>query len=259
MPSSLPAILGRCFGARHWRPASPVAPGLILLLLATLVGLSGAWTGAEAAKSKKHHEAETETSAEEEQQDDEAKDEEKKDKKKDKKAKDEEAEDDAAQDDEEAEPDLAPLAPAPPPSRPRTRPDLPPVPAELSWSYVTSDWVGAESPPRPDGIADGHFQLRVVAAHGLLVGLALCASNPRGTCGSQSWSLAPTPDERPLALVRDGRLVDENNGGVLARIDGEATFDLYAADVGWFRDGNWMLARGLLEDGRMFEALLQIP
>ena len=134
-----------------------------------------------------------------------------------------------------------------------------PVAAELRWIETTSDWVGPASPAKPDGIPDGHFRLRVATASGVLVGLSLCASNARGTCGSQAWALAPTAEERPLAVVRGGQLLDESTGAYLAQIDGAADFELYAADVGWFRGGNHVLVRGLLADGRMFSSLLAIP
>lgn len=137
-------------------------------------------------------------------------------------------------------------------------PSPPPVAADLLWIETTSDWVGPEIPARPDGIPDGHFRLRIATARGVLVGLSLCAANVRGTCGSQTWALAPTAEERPLALVRGGQLLDETTGGYLAQIDGAAEFDLYAADVGWFRSGNFVLVRGLLADGRMFSSLLAI-
>jgi hypothetical protein len=121
----------------------------------------------------------------------------------------------------------------------------------LSFVGFDDDKVGPTFLHQPDGRLDGHLQVAARFAPDVeLLAIALYSAVPDGRPhGGLVWHSSGAP-HWVLGVYDGGRALNETPGPSLGRFSGEKTFDLYAADGGWFVQGNWLLVMAWLGDGR---------
>lgn len=122
----------------------------------------------------------------------------------------------------------------------------------LTFVGFDDDKVGPTFVHQPDGRLDGHLQVQMRFAPDVeLQAIALYSAVPDGRPhGGLVWHSRGAP-HWVLGVYDGERALNAPPGGSLGRFSGEKTFDLYAADGGWFVQGNWLLVMGWLGDGRV--------
>ena len=110
----------------------------------------------------------------------------------------------------------------------------------LTWVGVDADVVGYGGENEQDGIPDAHFRVTFTVAEDTLfdtidlVGTDAAGANPLGLV----WTTHPG-DQTILGVVQNGRRLNPPPGwnAMGGKIVGSATYDLYAADYGFFLPG----------------------
>lgn len=121
-----------------------------------------------------------------------------------------------------------------------------PIIQDLRWVGFDADMVGDSE--EPDGIKDGHFQLRLNLPESMVITrMSLYRSNEKGDNAVQPyiWDTDPSTSWGFLGMSYNGSLI--NNKPELSRFSGQVQLDLYCRDTGDFKQGNYFAVQVYLQ------------
>jgi hypothetical protein len=130
---------------------------------------------------------------------------------------------------------------------------------QFEWIGKNADKIGTWDNGNPDGSMDGHFLLGLnlpaaIEIKSILIYSSDASGNP---AGGQFWDTAAT-NYYILGLFDQGMQLNHNHVTSLGTFSGYEQFDLYAADSGWFENGNWFGVEVTLGDSTKLRELVSI-
>jgi hypothetical protein len=134
-------------------------------------------------------------------------------------------------------------------------------PLTAAWIGLERDVVGAGSDAAPDGQPDGHFRLQLDGGNAVRTVdyIALYSADAAGTpSGNQVWDTRPN-EFWILGVERANYRLNPRDGDIADQIWGKATYNVFAADSGWFNPGQSFLFMVHFKDGAKVTALATIP
>jgi hypothetical protein len=132
--------------------------------------------------------------------------------------------------------------------------------AGLRLVYVdkASDRVGSGSVAKPDGRADGHFRVTVTATDRVTAITLRTADAAGKPCCGQVWNTVPRDQWWILGVFRGGRQLNAVDENISDPVGGSATYDVYGADTGYFRQGQRFVVTVEFRSGSCVEALTTV-
>ena len=132
----------------------------------------------------------------------------------------------------------------------------------LAWRAVERDVVSAGEVVTPDRAPDGHFTLTLDARSTPLKvrQIEVRLTDRQGVAdGSQIWDTVPRNGYWALGVVpTGGRVLNPAEKALAVTVRGKATFELYAANSGYFTAGQYFKVRVMLADGRALRAVARV-
>ncbi|HET6638716.1 MAG TPA: LCCL domain-containing protein, partial [Gemmatimonadota bacterium] len=129
------------------------------------------------------------------------------------------------------------------------------------WIGMDADFVGVGGSGSPDGAADGHFTFTVDSDIGPyeIRSIAVVSSDAAGNAsGGQVWHSANS-SYWLLGVSRQGVRLNDGPVPSLGTHQGFSSFDLYAADSGWFQPGQHFVVEVDMGGGTPIRQVVRIP
>ena len=125
---------------------------------------------------------------------------------------------------------------------------------------MNNDLVGTGGEASPNGQNDGRFRvvLDVGDATRTVNYMVLMSADAAGKpAGGQVWDTTPN-GYWPLGIEREGRRLNPRDHDIADQVWRKVSYDVYANDSGWFKDGNHFLVLVRFTDGGEVSGLTRI-
>ena len=130
--------------------------------------------------------------------------------------------------------------------------------AQLAYVDKSSDKVGSGSQATPDKSPDGHFRLSVTASDTVTTITLKTADASGKPCCGQVWNTVPRDGWWILGVFKAGKQLNPVDVNVVDKVSGSATYDIYAADSGYFKPGQHFIAYVNFASGACVSAVADI-
>jgi hypothetical protein len=132
---------------------------------------------------------------------------------------------------------------------------------DAGWVGVDADYVSQSAAAIADGAADGHFTFTYETDIGPyeIRSITVESSDAEGNpAGGQVWTTASSR-YWVLGVVRQGVRLNDGHVPSLGTHQGFRSFDLYAADSGWFQPGQHFIVEVDMGGGTPLRQVVRIP